>query len=182
MNDRVENIRKQFGSQLSELICRKVNHEDHCHDILQEVYLKIIKNIDKIEKVENVAPYVKKIADNMVIDYFRSKIHTNPTEELPDEIMSHEKEITEKTTLLASSFLMEMIGALPTIYKEALIKTELKGISQKQLATELGISYSGLKSRVQRAKEMLRQSILDCCDYKFDRYGNVVSCCGNDCC
>ena len=182
MNDRIEQIRKQYDKQLSELICHKVNHHDCCHDILQDVYLKVIQHIDKIERADHIGPYVKKLASNTVTDYYRSKKATEISLQENIMVSASEIDLTNKTHSLASSFFMEKIEALPDIYKHALVKTELEGISQKQLAADLGISYSGLKSRVQRAKEMLRRSILECCDYKFDVYGNVISCCGNDCC
>jgi RNA polymerase sigma-70 factor (ECF subfamily) len=182
MNDRIENIRKKYEKQLAEFICRKVNHQDCCHDILQDVYLKIIQQIDKIEKADKMVPYIMRLADNTVIDHYRAQNNFQHGVKVEIVDLISEKIDTSRTRVLAGSLLIEMIHTLPPIYKNALIKTELEGISQKQLAADLGISYSGLKSRVQRAKEMLRQSILDCCDYKFDHYGNVISCCGEECC
>ena len=41
-------------------------------------------------------------------------------------------------------------------YREALTLTELEGLSQKDAATMLGISVSGMKSRVQRGRRLLR--------------------------
>ena len=182
MSCSIEEIRLKYHNHLSDLICRKVNHDDRCHDILQDVYIKIINNLDKIGRVNDIGPYITRIATNTVIDYHRSARKDccpDTTEEVPTNM---ETMADDKNYKLANSFMKEMIDALPQIYKQALIEVEINGISQKQLAAELGISYSGLKSRVQRAKEMLRQSILDCCEYKFDSYGNVVSCCGQDCC
>jgi RNA polymerase sigma-70 factor, ECF subfamily len=69
MNDRVEQIKEQCDKQMAEHICRKVNHDDCCHDILQEVYVKIIQHIDKIDKADKIGPYIKKLASNTVIDH-----------------------------------------------------------------------------------------------------------------
>lgn len=72
-------------------------------------------------------------------------------------------------------------------YKEAIILTEFNGLTQKQLAQKLNISYSGAKSRVQRGKENLKKLFTDCCSIESDKYGNVVdfqqksncrNCCG----
>lgn len=181
INNPIEQIWARFGQQLSELICHKTGHQDHCHDILQEVYIKMVKNIDKIEKADNVLPYIVKLANNTIVDYYRAdqdKISYNGT---PADLAVPEKPTDDPISKLAQSFMLELIEALPPIYRQALIRTELEGIPQKQLAEELGISYSCAKSRVQRAKEMLRQAILNCCNYKFDKYGNVISCCGSDC-
>ena len=59
-------------------------------------------------------------------------------------------------------------------YKEAIILTEFNGLTQRQLAQKLNISYSGAKSRVQRAKENLKKLFTDCCSIQSDKYGNVV--------
>jgi RNA polymerase sigma-70 factor (ECF subfamily) len=184
MNDPLEIIWSRFGQQLSELICHKTGHQDHCHDILQEVYIKLVQNVDKIEKAGNVLPYIVKIANNTIADHYRAQKGPVSSDAVLTDLPTADdanRSGEDPTSKLARSFMLELIEALPPLYRQALVRTELEGISQKQLAEELGISYSGAKSRVQRAKEMVRQSILNCCNYKFDKYGNVISCCGSDC-
>ena len=75
MEATIETIYQCFDSQLANLICRKVNHQDCCHDILQEVYIKVIVNIDTIEKADNLRSYLLKVADNAVVDYYRKKVN-----------------------------------------------------------------------------------------------------------
>lgn len=180
MKPSIEEIWAKHGSKLAEYICQKTNHQDHCHDLLQDVYLKMQKNADKIDKAENVLPYILRMANNTVNDYYRVQ-HPDPVTVDPAVQPCCSGPATDNANArLADNFLKELIDTLPPHYRHALIRTELEGLSQKELAAELGISYSGAKSRVQRAKEMLRQSILGCCGYQFDRYGNVISCCGSD--
>jgi RNA polymerase sigma-70 factor, ECF subfamily len=201
MNNPIEQIWSDFGQQLADHICHKSDHQDYCHDILQEVYIKMVRNIDKIEKADNILAYILTLANNAVTDYYRGN-HNKilPVGLAPDLVLKTTSgqlstnmipsDATEApgqpgdtaTSRLAQTFLLELIESLPPIYRHALVRTELDGIPQKLLAEELGISYSGARSRIQRAKQMLRQSILGCCDYKFDKYGNVISCCGSDCC
>jgi len=59
-------------------------------------------------------------------------------------------------------------------YREALILTEYQGLTQKELGEKLGISFSGAKSRVQRAREKLKTMLLDCCHFEIDRLGRVI--------
>jgi RNA polymerase sigma-70 factor, ECF subfamily len=174
-------IWKSVNTQLEEIICRKVKHQDCCQDILQETFLKITDNVDKIEKAVNVHAYLNRLASNAVIDYFRAKDRQTTFVDLPETALEilDENGLTQR---LADSFMLETIKTLPQIYQYALLKVEVEGIPQNKLAEELGISYSGFKSRVQRAKAMLRERITACCDYKFDKYGNVISCCGSSCC
>lgn len=169
----------QFNNSLKTLICQKLRHDDHCEDILQDLYLKIFINIGKVKSAGNIRAYVFQMAHNAVTDHYR-KQNRNPAIEGEDLIVSQPDEQEEKSEYrLADCCLRPMIEALPDIYKEALIHTELEGNTQQQLADQLGISLSAAKSRVQRARERLKEEILKCCQYEFDKYGNIISCCGN---
>jgi RNA polymerase sigma-70 factor (ECF subfamily) len=66
------------------------------------------------------------------------------------------------------------IGRLPEVYRQAILLTEYEGLTQRELAERLGISLSGAKSRVQRAREKLKRMLLDCCHFEFDRLGRII--------
>ena len=68
----------------------------------------------------------------------------------------------------------DMLRCLPEKYGQALRLTEFEGLSQTALAERLGLSLSGAKSRVQRAREKLREALLDCCHVELDRLGQVL--------
>lgn len=70
----------------------------------------------------------------------------------------------------------QMLQSLPEPYREALRLTEYDGLTQAEAAERLGISLSGAKSRVQRAREKLRQMLLECCHLEFDRRGKIIEC------
>lgn len=169
-----QDIWTKFNDQLHQLICIKVKHDDYCHDILQEVYIKVLKNIDKIGKADSASAYLARMANNAVTDHFRRKASFHSSH-LPDDFEEMQEEVvTGKALQLADCCLRPMIESLPEIYRVALIRTELDGLKLKDFAIEAGISLSNAKARVQRAKEKLKNIILDCCHYEFDRYGNIV--------
>lgn len=66
-----------------------------------------------------------------------------------------------------------MIDRLPDHYKVVLRKADLEGIKHSEIARQLGISVSGVKSHVQRGRQMLKELLLQCCHFEFDRYGTV---------
>ena len=169
-------IWNNFDKQLSTLICRKANHEDHCHDILQDVYIKVIENIDKIGKARNTKSYLLKMADNAVTDYYRKKVNKSHSDITENILATDESELNDTSLQLADCCLRPMIESLDPVYKEALLLTELEGLTQKQYAEKVGITYTNAKTRVQRARRKLKDVILGCCAYKFDKYGNIISC------
>ncbi|RYE59156.1 MAG: sigma-70 family RNA polymerase sigma factor [Sphingobacteriales bacterium] len=174
--DTVTNIWNIFGSRLNKLVCYKIKHQDHCQDIMQDVYIKVTQNIDKISQAENMSAYLVRMTNNAVTDHYRKKQNASADKILEDTAMDNEQYLFDDSLQLADCCLMPMIESLPAIYREALIKTELKGMKQKDYAIEAGISLSNAKVRVQRAKEKLKEVILSCCNYEFDRYGNIVDC------
>jgi hypothetical protein len=81
-----------------------------------------------------------------------------------------------------------MVKNLPEHDRQALVLTEYQGLTQKELSERLGLSFSGAKSRVQRAREKLKQQLLECCHFELDRRGHVIdyqprcACCATGTC
>lgn len=172
-------IWEQFNMKLSDLVCRKVKHDDICHDILQEIYVKVLLNMEKITIARNMNAYIMQLANNVIMDHYRLAKNRIPWES-EDAILLPEDEKSDKSEYqLADCCLRPMIDTLPEKYRDALIQTEIHGITHKQLAQMLNISLPAAKSRVQRGREKLKELILQCCKYEFDKYGNILSCCGN---
>jgi RNA polymerase sigma-70 factor (ECF subfamily) len=67
-----------------------------------------------------------------------------------------------------------MVEQLPEPYRTALKLADLEGLSQQDIADREGISLSGAKSRVQRARRQLGDMIRDCCRVERDARGNVI--------
>ncbi|MCS3795663.1 sigma-70 family RNA polymerase sigma factor [Niastella sp. OAS944] len=174
-------IYQTFGRQLHNIVCKKIAHHDDCHDIMQEVYLKILLNINKVEQADNMAAYLVTLTNNTVIDHFRKSkpvAYTDITENgIPGDDV-----IKDQSLQLADCCLRPMIESLPDIYRDALVATELENMKLKDYAEKAGISLSNAKVRVQRAKEKLRDIIMQCCSYDFDKYGNIIECNPSNCC
>jgi RNA polymerase sigma-70 factor (ECF subfamily) len=173
MSSCTSQIWEQHSDKLKSFICSKVNGDDNCQDILHDVFLKISENEERIKWVEQPASYVIKMAQNAVVDYYRLK---KKTAQLPGIDCINEEQ-QQSVIKLADCCLLSFIKALPPLYSQALILVELEGLSQKQLAVKLNISYTGAKSRIQRGRKMLKVAILACCPYQFDKYGNIIGCC-----
>jgi len=64
-----------------------------------------------------------------------------------------------------------MIKALPEKYQAVILLSEFEKLSHKEIGEKLGISVSGVKSRVQRDRKMLKEMLLGCCQLEFDSLG-----------
>lgn len=137
------------------------------------MFLKICSNIDQIKDNGRIYAWIYQITRNTIADYYKNKrrdtIEISDLSET-DIADSDEYEIINELVLC----LKNMLESLPDKYKEAIVLTELGGLTQKELARKLGMSISGAKSRVQRGRAMLKKKFLECCKFQFDVYGNII--------
>lgn len=164
-----EQVYSDFRSQLSGFIRSRVTDADAASDILQEVFMKIHQHLPGLQDRQKVTSWVYQITRNAIADHYRKL--------KPQGELTHEP-ADLPTALPPQDFarcMLKMVAHLPPDYADALRQTELGTLSQKAYAEQLGISYSGAKSRVQRAKQQLKQLVVDCCAVQTDKYGNVLS-------
>lgn len=172
MRATVEQAWMTFHTPLLQFVRRKVEDEASAEDILQDVFLKAHIHIDTLSDTSKLQGWLFQLARNAVIDYYRqTRITVDISDELP--ALSEEEENDAATRL--SPAVKAMIAALPDMYREALLLTEYEGMTQKELAEKVGISLSGAKSRVQRARQMLRHMLHDCCHFELDRRNAIIS-------
>ncbi len=68
-----------------------------------------------------------------------------------------------------------MLDSLPSHYAEALRLAEIEGLTQAEVARRLGLSLPGAKSRIQRGRKMLAETLLTCCHFELDQRGGVMA-------
>lgn len=169
MQKKLELIWKDFHKELEGFIISRVKKREITNDILQDVFIKIQNNIGTLKDETKLSSWIYQITRNAINDYFRK---FKPQVEISDYNAMDKQEPLNNREL--EHCLAPFINQLDDKYKEAIILTAFKGLSQKQLAEKLNISYSGAKSRVQRAKGYLKNLFTDCCTIQSDKYGNVV--------
>jgi RNA polymerase sigma-70 factor, ECF subfamily len=181
-----EKVWEEFHPRIKQFILKRIPDEHNAEDILQEVFLKIHARIDTLRDEEKLQSWMYRIASNVIADYYRQHKATVALSEallLPEEPVVDDDVVKD---LLPS--VRTMVDNLPDEYRQALLLTEYEGLTQRELAERLGLSLSGAKSRVQRAREKLKAMLLDCCHFEFDRLGKIVdyqpkcTCCTNQEC
>jgi RNA polymerase sigma-70 factor (ECF subfamily) len=165
-----ENIYLEFDAKLRNFIFGRVSDRDVAEDILQDVYLKIHGNIDSVQDSEKLESWIYQITRHAIVDYYR---RARNEEELPESLPALQEEEPDAVADLSSS-VHEMLNAIPEKYRQALMLTEIQGLTQAEMADRLGLTLSGAKSRVQRAREKLKEAYLECCHFEFDRLGKVI--------
>lgn len=174
----VKEIWIAFNEEIRQYVLRKVADEQMANDVVQDVFEKVIKNIQKLNEVENIQQYLYKMARNAVVDSFRSR--KVKFEELDNnkfdnqEVLEEESDSESLNSIISKCCILPFINKLPEKYREALLASEINNISQTELAAHLKISYSGAKSRVQRGRDKLKEILQECCNFEYDSFGNLI--------
>lgn len=170
--DHIENLWNEFSSNLKSFILSKVKNEADASDILQDTYLKIHDNIHTLKDSSHIKQWIYQITRNLIIDYFRTAARDGKNREIINylPVSSPSGRFMDE----AIGDMIRMMDKLSPEYCEALCLTEIEGLSQKEYAEKKGLSYSGAKSRVQRGRAMLKDILMKCCHYQFDKYGTVI--------
>ncbi len=169
--DSTEQIWQEYHHRLHGFIQSRVGDTSHADDILQDVFARIHSRIDSLRDSRKILSWIYQITRNVIIDFYRSR---KISEELPESLSNIEMDTNEKTRKEMSKWLLPMIQSLPENYRQALLLSEIESLPQKEVAKKLGLSLPGAKARIQRGRKLLKNVLLDCCSYKFDRKGNVI--------
>ncbi|MBD0382054.1 RNA polymerase sigma factor SigZ [Paenibacillus sedimenti] len=170
-----EEVWRSFYSPLRNFILKRAKSEQDAEDILQNVFMKIHANLDTLKDNEKLQSWIYQITRNTIIDYYRKEKHRQLQEELPLDLpWAEELEDVNEAFKEIAACIRPMVRQLSDKYVHAIELTEFGSYTQKQLSEELGISVSGAKSRVQRGREKLKELLLNCCNFEFDRLGNIV--------
>lgn len=171
-----EAIWRGFHDRLLAFVRRRVPSPEIAEDILQDVMLRVHRHADELEQVDAVGAWVYRIARNAIIDHHRRA--SNHREllagiEVDPEAIEPEADAPDVRAELADC-ISPLVDQLPAIYREALTLCELEGLSQADAATRVGLTVSGMKSRVQRARRQLKQVLLQCCDVELDARSSIA--------
>ena len=150
-------------------LSRSLDDPELAEDIVHDVFLRIHDRVDQLQDVERVRGWIAQIAHRAMLDAIRRR---KPQVEVPESLEAEAAE--DDLPAAVQSALRSMLNRLPDEDREALRATEWEGRTQKELAGEWGISISGAKSRVQRARGKLRDLLLDCCHFELDTRGRVT--------
>ena len=174
---KTEQVWKKFHAQLQDFVRRRVAAGD-VDDVVQEVFLRIHSRIGSLRREDRISGWIYQIARNVIIDFYRAS-GRNPEfsvegAELDGGFASVDTADAEGAEQELSHCIRLMVHELPPAYREALERVELSGDSQVEAAHTVGISVSGMKSRVQRGRRRLEAMLRDCCQLQLGVGGGIV--------
>jgi RNA polymerase sigma-70 factor, ECF subfamily len=175
----INQIENDFGTHLHSFIRSRVSNTHDAEDIYQDVMLKILSKSDTLTSEKSLKSWLYAITKNQIIDYYRSRksdLRKNSvafeSQQIVDEVAVEDDDTEAEFEICLRNY----INQLPDDYREIILKSELDGVSQKELSQQLGLNYVTLRSKVQRGRNKIKENILKACVIELDAAGRVVDC------
>ncbi len=185
MSTRTEELWQKLHDGLRAFIAKRVNDDGHVDDILQDVFVRVHRQMDTVNDPRRIVSWIYQVTRNAIIDHYRK-----PGQQRESPVgLSSELEVLHKSPAISEMIphgpadephaelarcISPMIERLSRDYREAITLVEFDGLTQQAAAQQMGISLSGMKSRVQRGRKQLKQMLDDCCLIERDRRGGVM--------
>lgn len=160
--------------RLRAFVAARVDDRELAADITQDVIVRSIAS-GALERVDNPVAWLYRSARNAVIDHYRTRHRHDPLDDQdhwpdPDTPDGEPNDATREL----SRCLQPLLHQLPPAAREALERVDVAGETHQHAADTLGISVSGMKSRVQRARRELKELLERCCIVELDTAGAVA--------
>jgi RNA polymerase sigma-70 factor (ECF subfamily) len=168
---------RDIEARLRPYVARRVASAAEVDDIVQEILVRIHSGLASLHDGERFGGWVYRIAQRAIADSARARARALIAQDVElsvdagagaDEAADLELDLGECVALF--------VARLHSPYREAITLTELQGLTQKEAAEMLDISLSGMKSRVQRGRDKIREMFEECCQISVDCRGRVVEC------
>ena len=119
-------------------------------DAAQEAFLRAYRSLSRYERRSSFSAWVRTIAVNAAIDIVRRRRPESPVEDraAPGGVERRQEDL---------DLLRRALAALPAMDREILLARELEGIGDAAIARRLGLTVTGVRVRVHRARRRLRE-------------------------
>jgi RNA polymerase sigma factor (sigma-70 family) len=148
----------------------KLRDFQDAQDVTQEVFIQAYSNLYKLRRWESFSFWIYRMASNFCKKLIQNQINRPDLKHIDElDTMSLETSSVnsyQKDKLCES--VCEALDSLPENYREILMLFYFAGMNNKEIANALGISSTAIRMRLSRAREMLREEMIDMMDTAFE--------------
>jgi RNA polymerase sigma-70 factor, ECF subfamily len=173
----------ELHTNIRGFVARRVRQPADVDDIVQQVFLRVHRALPTLRDADKLPAWIYQTTRRTIVDYYRAPaqrrevpagaaIDVVPEEQPGDVTVDEHEESALQELARCLDPLMKRLGVAD---QEALRLVEFDGLTQVEAAGRLGLSVSGMKSRVQRARLHLRSVFDACCRIALDRRGGVLA-------
>jgi RNA polymerase sigma-70 factor (ECF subfamily) len=146
-----------YAAAMYNICLRMTGNVSDAEDTLQEAFIQVHRNINKLERGTSLSAWIKRIVVNHCLNTLRKKkVYFEDVEEVE---VATEEGIDEAHFTWTVTAVKSAIHDLPQGYRTVLNLYLFEDYSHREIAEMLGISESTVKTQYMRAKEKVRQIV-----------------------
>lgn len=166
-----QEIVRRYRGPITNFVYRMLNDYDMAVDLAQETFLRVYTSASRYEANYNFSTYIYRIASNLAISEIRKRkrrkvvsffgmfgghdddvVEFDPADDRPlveDTLLSDER----------ARAVTRAVASLPEKYRTAVVLRDIEGHSYDEIARILGLSEGTVKSRINRARGLLKEKL-----------------------
>ena len=154
---------KKYSARIFKFAFSILKLQEDAENIVQDVFLQLWINRDKVDHVSSVRYYVFSIAYRSSISVIRKKVKES---QFLDELM-RQQDLTQESPAIQAEYLEleeklnTVVNALPARQKEVYLLHRVEGLKYAEIAQRLGISVNTIENHMARALRTIRESLGD---------------------
>jgi RNA polymerase sigma-70 factor (ECF subfamily) len=138
---------------------RLLGNMEDAKDVSQEVFLRLYRNIDKVEAANNYQAWLYRVTVNLCHDVGRKRKPSVPVEDVPELVSQAADPHQDLTSAERQRVLQMSLRALSAKEREALVLRDLEGLSTEEVARALGSSEATVRSQISKARIKMRDFV-----------------------
>lgn len=148
----------RFAEKIFRHIYFKLSDRERAKELMQETFMKSWLFISNGGVVENLKAFLRKTADNLIIDEYRKKkeLHLDDLIEVGAQFEGRERSDDVKNKIDAE-IVVRILDYLRPKYREVIVMRYLNDMSVSEIARLVGESENVVSVRINRAIKMLKK-------------------------
>lgn len=168
----MDELVQRYEQRVKDCARRMSLDRQDAEDVVQEIFLRMVSSLPRFQGKSAFATWMYRLSHNTCIDAFRKgvresgrRITTVPRDEAEDLLERMESGFgdpeTELDATIQECYLGQALESLPEGYREIVRLRLGEGRSNEQVARLLGTTVDSVKSKLRRARKLLREQLLE---------------------
>jgi RNA polymerase sigma factor (sigma-70 family) len=164
-DEAVENLVKEHARLVYRVAYAVLRGHHDAEDAVQETFMRVLRYVDRLAAVENPKTWLARIAWRVAIDRSKSRGRKREVTLESSDRTFHEIPAADAAAdqvlegARVGAVVEKLIAGLPKKLREPLILSTIEEMSPREAGTVLGISEAAVRSRVFRARQILKEKL-----------------------
>jgi RNA polymerase sigma-70 factor (ECF subfamily) len=161
---------RRFQGRVTNLVSRVLNDRECADDLAQEVFVRVFVHRRNYRHGSKFSTWIFTIAANLAKNEIRRRVRKRNwfsldalEETLKDRVIQLADSTESRETTLERAQLQDAVGraiaTVPEKYRLALVLRDIEGLPYEDIAQVLGIPGGTVRSRINRARAMLKHKL-----------------------